>query len=66
MVEQCEGSYFSSGSQWLNLVRDEVILRAVNDPDNRLWTASNCDSEVGIEPNHVELAYSIFDLMMAL
>ena len=32
-VEQCEGSNFSSGSQWLNLVRDEVILRKVNDPD---------------------------------
>ena len=29
-VEQCEGSNFSSGSQWLNLVRDEVILRKVN------------------------------------
>ena len=33
-VEQCEGSNFSSGSQWLNLVRDEVILRKVNDPDS--------------------------------
>ena len=33
-VEQCEGSNFSSGSQRLNLVRDEVILRKVNDPDS--------------------------------
>ena len=33
-MEQCEGSNFSSGSQWLNLVRDEVILRKVNDPDS--------------------------------
>ena len=33
-VEQCEGSNFSSGSQWLNLVRDEVILRKVNNPDS--------------------------------
>ena len=33
-VEQCEGSNFSSGSQWLNLVRDGVMLRKVSDPDS--------------------------------
>ena len=29
----------------------------------RLWTASKCDSEVGVAPNHAELAYSTFDLI---
>ena len=47
-VEQCEGSNFSSGSQWLNLVKDEVILRKVNDPDStpldsiQLWQWGRC------------------------